>query len=327
MKAKNTFLVIGDVHLSRKHFNRSKALVQKLIEAENKHQPTCGTVLLGDTLDRFDLEAEALALFGDIVQGMKGDVYALVGNHEMPSSRVYLPQYHGHTLARILSHPRLHIIDNPTARSIEGLGNIAYLPFVPNGRFREAYDCVMECSPLVVFCHQEFKGCRMDGSAMSTHGDDPLEGINIISGHIHGEQQLGNIWYPGTPCQHHFGEDDNKYIYLIEVTPDGNYEVLEKIDLGMPTFVTHHTDVDGAMNVHLTEGPSHKVVITDQAAKLLAFKASKGYYFLKCRAVVSFKPQKQVIENKESFGKGFKQLLKEYAEKEGVSDELEALFK
>ena len=65
-------------------------------------------------------------------------------------------------------------------------------------------------SSLLIFAHQEFKGCKM-GAIESIDGDTwSTEYPPIISGHIHSNQTLDtNVYYPGSAMQNAFGDPNN----------------------------------------------------------------------------------------------------------------------
>ena len=104
------------------------------------------------------------------------------------------------------------IIDDTFSYELNEM-KFVFVPFVPNGRFKEAIDKVDWNDANCIFAHQEFKGCKM-GAIVSEDGDDWNDNLPyIISGHIHSKQYVGeNIFYPGSAMQHSFGESSENII-------------------------------------------------------------------------------------------------------------------
>jgi hypothetical protein len=118
------------------------------------------------------------------------------------------------------------------------------VPYVFPGRFIEALEtgCHQDKeewkSKKVIFSHQEFRGCKM-GAIVSLEGDEwNSEYPQVISGHIHDNQKVGtNIYYPGTPLQHAFGDSDIRVVCSVEIGED------IKDDIKDITITDHHLNV------------------------------------------------------------------------------------
>jgi hypothetical protein len=152
----------------------------------------------------------------------------LVGNHDMINNQQFLTSNHWLTI--FYNHKNIYIIDKPVKRNIN---NFIFMlcPYVQNKRFIEALETVdqnwKECN--VIFAHQEFKGCKM-GAIVSIEGDEwNKEYPQVISGHIHDHQIIDNIYYPGTPLQHSFGDSDKRIVCYID-----EKQHITTIDLDVP---------------------------------------------------------------------------------------------
>jgi DNA repair exonuclease SbcCD nuclease subunit len=146
--------------------------------------------------------------------------YVLIGNHDAINNSIFLTDQHW--MNALKSWSGLHIVDDVTI-----VGSIGLCPYVPPGRLVEAFETKLQqeqwMEKKVWFVHQEIRGCRM-GAVLSLDGDEWSEDWPmIVSGHIHDHQQpQQNVYYPGTPLQHSFGDSDVRVLTKIEV--DEKYE-------------------------------------------------------------------------------------------------------
>lgn len=291
-----TLIVVGDPHLKRKYINRSIEMLRKIEEITDLTNPTLGVLLLGDTFDEHNVvHNECITAYSDFVGRMtkKTKVYHLLGNHEMNDSYTFLPKIH--TLNAWKGMENLFIIDVPTSFEF-GNTKVAMLPYCPTGDFSRALEMLPNV-PDIVMCHQEFSGCNLGGFHASEHGD-PLPEIAVISGHVHGEQTLGNVWYPGTPVQHGFGEDENKYIYLIGIE-NGGYKVLEKFDLGLPKFITVNCSCDEVEKLKFDFQHFYRLKITDERHTILKFKQTDIYKKMQKLCKITFNTITTEVRRKE----------------------------
>lgn len=140
----------------------------------------------------------------------------LVGNHDMINNQQFLTSNHWMNVLSDIKN--VSIIEKPVIR---WFGNFSILlcPYVYPGRFIEALETVdIDWRDRnIIFAHQEFKGCKM-GSIVSIDGDDwKKQYPQIISGHIHDNQKIGdNIYYPGAPLQHAFGDTNKRVVCFID---------------------------------------------------------------------------------------------------------------
>lgn len=226
-------LVIGDPHVKKNNTLDSRQMIESIIETATRLHPDI-IFVMGDTLDRFEAvhivpQTDAvhwLARLRDIAL-----VVLLIGNHDLENTKAYLSPYH--PFAALHYWNNTIVVDK--VKNVTMNGHVfTCVPFVDNGRFREALDTVDGWeNSTAIFAHQEFKGCKL-GHQLSEKGDEwPITAPYVISGHIHEyhEPQV-NIVYVGTPVQHGFGDHDIKTVSLFTFHPSGMREQ-ERIGLNV----------------------------------------------------------------------------------------------
>ena len=153
--------------------------------------------------------------------------YVMVGNHDYINNSQFLTDNHWMNALKCWENVKIidRVIEEPF---------FMISPYVSPGRFIEALEtCTTNWKDKkIIFAHQEFKGCKM-GSIVSVDGDEWSENYpQVISGHIHDNQHISNIYYPGTPLQHSFGDSDTRVLCSIEISVD-NVNIFD-IPLNVP---------------------------------------------------------------------------------------------
>lgn len=317
-------MVVGDIHLNKRYAQRSEALLDDIKIKAAISKPDF-IVLLGDIFDHHrNMYSDLCTIFEKFLSTVSCKVVGIVGNHDMHDSRTYLPE--SHALAAYREHPNFLVVDKPILQVIGGL-NIGFVPYTPPGYFARAIS-EMPAQPELVFAHQEFIGCEMAASHRSTVGDPLPEAYWVISGHIHGYQRVGKVWYPGTPCQHQFGDGMRKNYSMIEVKEDGSYKVIERFKVDIQRFITFETNVEGVAKLDLSGQDIYRVVLIDEAATLMAFKRTQAYKDLTALAKIKLKPVAQQIHvaTQDTRLKTFEQRLKEYSSEAEIQDAYKAIF-
>lgn len=314
-------LVIGDPHITRKRFTKSQAMCAELVRITKEEQPE-RVVILGDTLDaHMTIHAECLNLLVWMLQEMTKvakSVMILVGNHEMPSGNEYLPK--SHALLPLKNLSGVTVVDQPMV--VDGIG---YIPYTPAGQFYKAYDSI---KAEIVFCHQEFIGCEMAAGIKSEKGDALPVGFYAISGHIHGQHEVGDtVWYVGTPCQTQFGDAEDKSVRLLDIDHCTCQE-LKKIVLDVPKFITHKVNsVNDIKDIKKPEKDLVRIVVSDTRENVFAYRKSKAYK----QAVKTFQLKFDITDTNEirknQENQPFQVLLMEYAEREGIGAVCEDILK
>ncbi len=224
-------LLIGDPHFKTSNALETNQLHKSTLEYLKSNPSIDFVVVLGDILhchEKIHTQpfCRAVKFLTDLAD--ERETFALIGNHDRINNNVFLTEEH--PFVGLKEYPNLHIVDKTLYFSSSSLQKkeeevlFAFVPYVPNGRFKEALEIknkenkrnYEDCT--AIFAHQEFRGCKM-GSIFSEDGDIwEKELPAVFSGHIHDYQRLQkNIFYPGIPFQHGFGDNDDKAIYLLSI--------------------------------------------------------------------------------------------------------------
>lgn len=199
----------GDIHISTKNRLQVDEFEAKVVLVLKEVMPDT-IVLLGDILnDHERINSQALNRAIKFIEEMTkiAPTYVLVGNHCMYNNSQFLNSNHWmNCLKKWKPNPGeypLMIVDKVHLNEEK---DIAFVPYVAPGRFLEAlHTCLKppEVEDLrVIFAHQEFKGCKM-GAFVSEIGDEWGDDMPfVVSGHIHENQQVGEVYYPGSCIQH-----------------------------------------------------------------------------------------------------------------------------
>jgi DNA repair exonuclease SbcCD nuclease subunit len=202
--------------------------------------------------------------------------YVLVGNHDAINNSIFLTD--SHWMNALKSWTNVKIVDNV----VEG-EDILLCPYVPPGRLVEAFETVCQGwrDKKVIFVHQEIKGCKM-GAIVSTDGDDWMDDWPIlISGHIHDHQRIGeNVYYPGTPLQHAFGDSDTRVVCDVEITNDN--PVITFVPLNVPTKRIVKASIDSIKNAisNKKESETIKIKLDATPEEFGAFKKTAEYMIM-----------------------------------------------
>jgi DNA repair exonuclease SbcCD nuclease subunit len=255
-------------------------------------------------------------------------VYCLVGNHDLINNQQFLSR--NHWMTHIENLPNIFIVEK--ALRLEKSGKVfAMVPYVWPGRFIEAMEvCDVQWKDAnCIFAHQEFKGCKM-GAIISEIGDEWNESYPlIISGHIHDNQRpQKNIYYPGTPIQHSFGDAGKNVVAIIDVRDD--IPIIEEIYTGCSSKKTLSTTLEKIDNIDLEkyEGVQLRVSVSGDATSLKVFQKSAKFKELQKAGIkVALKPVasdfeevKERIDENGDFIEILTQLIKDENNKTLMSD-------
>jgi len=190
-------LAIGDIHLQEKNISLLLPVFDQIEEKIRKYRIT-HVVLLGDTLhtnERISLQPlyEASSFILRLSSFCK--VIVLIGNHDMINNHQF--QSPIHPFSSLERTENVIIVWKATQIDEK----ILAVPYVPKGRFSEAilpFSSLLEEKKIeIVFAHQEFLGSKMSIHT-SFDGDPWPYSVQIVSGHIHDQQVMKNIYYPGS---------------------------------------------------------------------------------------------------------------------------------
>lgn len=239
-------LFIGDVHVKQDNGNEIDILSMEIERIFKTSEHKYDFIILGGDVMHYHerLFTQSLNKSLEFIKKLTElcNVYILVGNHDYINNSQFLTE--NHWMNAIKEWKNVTIIDK-----IFEIGNIMFCPYVPPGRFIEALETKTKewKSKKIIFAHQEFRGCKM-GAIESVDGDEWLEYYPfVVSGHIHDNQKVGNnIYYPGTPLQHAFGDSDKKIVCDLYISDENDKDEKEieirDIDLNVPKKYVLKTD-------------------------------------------------------------------------------------
>ena len=208
-------LVLGDLHFMTSNILESEALIERVEEFLDENRQIERVVLLGDVQHfhekLYSTPFNNLCKFLNILREYC-PVVILVGNHDMYYNEVFLTD--DHCLNSFKNCDKITIVDKPIK-----IGTDIFMPYVYPGRMFEALNTIKDWkSASVIFAHQEVAGCKM-GAIISVDGDIyPETGVPfLVSGHIHlHHRPQSNVYYPGSPLCHAFGENAHPIIAVID---------------------------------------------------------------------------------------------------------------
>lgn len=280
-----SYLFIGDLHIKSDNHDEIDTLLRELLSILADHTFDA-IVLSGDVMhyhERLFTQPLNQALHFIETLAAVTMVYVLVGNHDYINNSQFLTR--NHWMNALKTWNNVVVVDRPLDD-----GDVMFVPYVPPGRLIEAMDTVNKKWNYkeVIFCHQEFRGCKM-GAVTSVDGDEwddefPL----VVSGHIHDHQQVGaKILYPGSPLQHAFGDSTIRRLCHVRVEPKNT--TYHWIDLHVPRKHIIHCDVSKVSSV-LNEvdqknGDKVKVKLETTPEEFALFKKSAEYKRLTERGV------------------------------------------
>lgn len=267
-------LAIGDLHCRPQYLKDFLIAKEEILKTIKDVNPNL-VVLLGDTLhNHSQVHTDALNAVHDFILELAKVpnllTYMLIGNHDYRSNSEFCTTNHPFNAFKNY----VNVVDYPVLKGINGI-NIAFMPYVPPGRFKEAIN-LLPNKPNLIFAHQEFKGA--DYGIISTHGDDWNEDIPVISGHIHDKQSIGNVLYVGTPYMTTFGESEDKTVLLLDID-NTNLKQISKTELSLnvPKRLTIKKNLSNVMDDLHQTNDYIRLIIEDDASKLLIFKKSNDY--------------------------------------------------
>lgn len=324
-------LFIGDPHIQPSNVTEIDKLEKSLESIIEKYQPEI-IIVGGDILHEHErLHTLAMNRAISFIKYLSNfvKVYCLVGNHDLINNQQFLSKNHWMTHLEHLKN--VTVVESAQEISINDK-KIVMVPYVYPGRFEEAIkvsDIDYE-DAMCIFAHQEFKGCKM-GAIVSEIGDkwneeNPL----VVSGHIHDNQRpQKNIYYPGTPLQHSFGDSGKNIVAIIDISGE-NPRIIEE-ETGCASKKTVSTTLEKIENINLEkyEGTQLRIAISGDATSLKVFQKSAKFKELQKAGVkVALKPiaseieelTKENLEDTSDFIKILEQLIREENNKMLYSD-------
>jgi DNA repair exonuclease SbcCD nuclease subunit len=217
---KTKFLTIGDLHLEAldRYFSNGDSYVYEQLDRIIQYAEKIGVtriIQLGDIFDRPTPKQETVARFIEFLHklSLKGfEFHAITGNHDFKSihdNSVQVCSY----LSKEQIIKNIFIYDKPQHKQIDGIDFF----FAPFPCYQKSD--FLENKPCFCFGHYEI------GGALADNGTPVKSGVpkNALAkedfwviGHLHRQQELGRIYYPGTAYQLSFGEPLPKGFAIVE---------------------------------------------------------------------------------------------------------------
>jgi len=282
MKTKG--IVIGDQHFKVSNIPEVEDYINK-IKVIVEYQSPDFIVLLGDMLDQHEkIHTTPLNKAYDFINTMRqiAQTFVIVGNHDMTNNSVFLTDEHW--LNAMKEWDNVVVVDKAIVHSINDM-EFVLCPYVFSGRFEEALNTIENYdwrNAKCIFCHQEFEGCKM-GSIISIDGDRwDIKNPNVISGHIHKNQTINNIYYPGSSMQVSFGETDRNIISSVEFNDYEKDYVLNEIEIDLPRKKIVYIDVDDFDSFDINKNKNNdndkvKVSVSGSYEEFKTLKKTKKY--------------------------------------------------
>ena len=286
-------LFIGDPHIQTSNLSECEMLFERLCELARDRSPEF-IVIGGDLLHHHErLHTTAMNKAYELVNLMRliAPTFVLVGNHDYINHQQFLTE--NHWMNALKEWDNTTIVDQVVTHISKGF-KFLFVPYVPNGRFIEALETTNADwkDASCIFAHQEFKGCKM-GPIVSEDGDEWFDTFpNIVSGHIHSRQLVGNnIYYPGAAMQHAFGESETNIIPMLTFNKNGTY-VREETDFKLPRKKIVYVDVKECEQIKVPDSTDTvRLSVSGTLEQFKALKKTKKYKTLVEHGVkIVFKP-------------------------------------
>lgn len=277
------FLFIGDVHIKTDNSEEIDILITEInrICSEN----TYDYIIVGGDIMHYHerLFTQCLNKSLHFLNKLSkiAYTYVLVGNHDYINNSEFLTE--NHWMNSMKNVENLKIVDKVIEEK-----DFILCPYVYPGRFIEALETLDSLkddkwiNKKIIFAHQEFRGCKM-GAIVSIDGDEwKSEYPFVVSGHIHDNQRVGNnIYYPGSPLQHAFGDSETRVLCDILLEDDEKCPIIEDIPLKVPKKRIMKTDIKKLKEISKTLDSDSddkikiKLDVSNEEFKL--FKETKEY--------------------------------------------------
>ena len=307
IKIKMRFLFIGDVHIKTDNAEEIEILMKE-IDRICSSQKYDYIIVGGDIMHYHErLFTQCLNKSLNFLKKLSqiSYTYVLVGNHDYINNSEFLTE--NHWMNSMKNVENLKIVDKVIEEK-----DFILCPYVYPGRFIEALETLDSLkygrwmNKKIIFAHQEFKGCKM-GAIVSVEGDQwNSEYPFVISGHIHDNQKINsNIYYPGSPLQHSFGDSETRVLCDILLEDEEKFPILTDIPLNVPKKRIMKTSINKLKDI-ISSGISNvddkikiKLDVSNEEFKL--FKETKDYKDLINKGVkIQISKKKDQIENTEN---------------------------
>lgn len=192
-------LRVGDPHAKVGNLEEMRKLFTFISNVATQHK--VGRIeILGDLFHSHAVLRLEVQEFWTWALNLLSDTHhtvVLVGNHDQSGD--YKSSFSALSVFNLLNKKNLYIIEKP--QTLDGV--FAYAPYTHDHKsFTDSALALHKLGARVLVCHQTIQGSRYESGFYASDGIETGEWSNVfthvISGHIHAEQNFGNIIYPGT---------------------------------------------------------------------------------------------------------------------------------
>lgn len=195
-------LRVGDPHVQVSNLKDSEKLfdfiIKTALERKIKTIELLGDLFHTHAVKRIEVEDFWCNVFREMDKNGIS-CRALVGNHDQVGSKEKEQQMNALNIFIPGDNRSLRLIINEPIL----IGKAAYVPYFSDEKnFLEVCnDLYKQGATELLVAHQTFTGAQYENGFFSEEGIDPalVPQKQIISGHIHKNQQVGKCFYPGTP--------------------------------------------------------------------------------------------------------------------------------
>lgn len=251
-------LAIGDQHFTTKNIPEIETFIDVVTKIAREKKPTL-IVLLGDLLHTHEkINTIVLNKAYEFVKNMRDIAltYIIVGNHDYINASQFLTD--NHWLNGLKEWRNVIVVDKIIHHRMDDGKLLVFSPYVEPNRFVEALDTVKKeeevdwIEAALIFCHQEFFGCNMNGNYVSDQGKWDKSFPQVVSGHIHTRQHLqNNIYYTGSSMETEWkdevegGDVNDTYNSIAFITFDEvGGRSIEEIDLKLNRKLKIHMKLE-----------------------------------------------------------------------------------
>ena len=311
----NKFIWLGDPHVKKTNIEESYRLLKWVDEQAYSHR--LPVVMAGDQYNDFGIaRVEAVQFWNNMLSEMKSPVIALLGNHDAnPDMSMNFMDIHS---------KQAMVVSSPINLKTEA-GQVTLLPFYrSNEDFIEAMKLAASVGSNRIICHQEFNGCKYENGFYSPHGVDPAniptEIELIVSGHIHKEQYLDKLWYPGT-ARHLTKSDagENKGIFLIDISEKTIGKIPTPKEVCEPFTVTDIKEGDDSFDFS-TINPERSYINLTGSSEFIKKALKSIPDGVKVKTVPTNNMVESNIKESEGIPTAFINYVMDYANKNGLGN-------
>jgi len=200
MMNKNSYkiILVGDLHSKNSNLEETKKLFE-FIDVQAKSYGIKDIFLLGDLFDTHGIvHLPVTYCYYELFNKYSNlNFYCLVGNHDY----VVHGSQSKHALVAFYNLPNVVVIDSvddePFTYQCEGI----QFDCIPHTTDEYFYELCKKKKSDVLLCHHTFIGAQYENNFFAPNGIDLSQVLysKIVSGHIHKQQSVGKVYYPGTP--------------------------------------------------------------------------------------------------------------------------------